>query len=164
MAAGPWFAIALDAGFSRWVIGRCVVCMPSEIKIQLQQVSSSTSEAAIRNHKVLIDRPAAKGGADAGPMGGELFLAAVGGCFMSNLLAAIKARGAQISDVQMEVTGILVEGPARFETVDVYVTADSADRELIERLVESADRSCIMMNTLRGKVDVRARIGVRQQA
>ena len=134
--------------------------MPNEIKIQLHQVSPSTSEAAIRNHKVLIDRPAAKGGADLGPMGGELFLAALGGCFMSNLLAAIKARDSQISNVRMEVAGVLAEAPARFEAVDVSVTAESADRELLERLVEIADRACIMMNTLRGKLDVRVRVGV----
>ncbi len=134
--------------------------MPNEIKIQLHQVSTSTSEATIRNHKVLIDRPAAKNGADMGPMGGELFLAAVGGCFMSNVLAAIKAREAQISDVRIEVTGTIAEAPARFDAVDLYVTAESADREMLERLVEMADRACIMINTLRGKLDIHIRIGV----
>ena len=81
--------------------------MPSQMKIQLRQVSDSTSEAAIRTHQVLIDRPTAKGGADSGPMGGELFLASVGGCFMSNLLAAIKARDADLTGVRTEVIGIL---------------------------------------------------------
>ena len=61
---------------------------------------------------MFIDRPAAKGGGDAGPMGGELFLAAVGGCFMSNLLAAIRGREADISDVRVEVVGILADSPA----------------------------------------------------
>src|SRR5579863_9424222 len=67
--------------------------MAGEIKVQLLQVGDSTTEAAMRTHRVLIDRPGEKGGADAGPMGGELFLASLGGCFMSNLLAAIRARG-----------------------------------------------------------------------
>ena len=89
--------------------------MPSEIKIQLRQTAASTSEASIRGHQVLIDRPTAKGGADLGPMGGELFLAAIGGCFMSNLLAAIKARESAITDVHAEVTGVLLEAPARFK-------------------------------------------------
>jgi putative redox protein len=136
--------------------------MPNEIKIQLHQVSTSTSEATIRNHQLLIDRPAAKGGADMGPMGGELFLAAVGGCFMSNILAAIKARGSEISGVGVEVIGTIAETPARFESLDLHVTADGADRELLDRVVEIADRGCIMMNTLRGKLDVRIRIGVPQ--
>jgi putative redox protein len=139
---------------------RCtVVNVPNELKIQLRQISASTSEASIGRHQVLIDRPVTKGGSDAGPMGGELFLAAVGGCFMSNLLAAIRAREAQISDVRVEVVGSLADSPSRFAGVELRVTAESRDRELLQQLVEIADRGCIMMNTLRGKLDVRVRIG-----
>jgi putative redox protein len=129
--------------------------MANEIKIQLRQISASASEATIGRHHVAIDRPAAKGGADAGPMGGELFLAAVGGCFMSNLLAAIRAREAGISDVRVEVVGSLAESPARFSGVELRIAAESRDRELLARLVEIADRGCIMMNTLRGMLDVK---------
>ena len=129
------------------------------MKIQVRQVSASTSEATLRTHHVLIDRPVEKGGTDRGPMGGDLFLASVGGCFMSNLLAAIRARGEQISDAHLEVIGTIAESPARFSALELYVTADGANPELLEKLVEIADRGCIMMNTLRGKLDVRIRIG-----
>jgi putative redox protein len=132
--------------------------MPNEIKIAIRQTSASTSEAAIRQHKLAIDRPSSKGGDDQGPMGGELFLAAIGGCFMSNLLAAIKGRQADVSDVQTEVIGILAESPARFTAVELNVTAKYSDREQFEKLVEIADRGCIMMNTLRGKLDIKVRI------
>jgi len=134
--------------------------MANQIKIELRQIATSTCEVTIRTHQVLVDRPEAKGGADMGPMGGELFLAAVGGCFMSNLLAAIKAREAQISNVRTEVIGVLADSPARFTSVELYVTADSLSRDLLEKLVEIADRACIMMNTLRGKLDIQVRIGV----
>jgi putative redox protein len=129
------------------------------MKIQVRQASASTSEATLRTHHVLIDRPIEKGGTDRGPMGGELFLASVGGCFMSNLLAAIQARGEQISDARLEVIGTIAESPARFSALDLYVTAEGADPDRLEKLVEIADRGCIMMNTLRGKLDVRIRIG-----
>ena len=42
--------------------------MANEMKIKLRQTSASTSEATMGRHRVLIDRPTAKGGADAGPM------------------------------------------------------------------------------------------------
>ena len=129
--------------------------MANKITVQLRQISASTLEATIGRHQVLIDRPAVKGGSDAGPMGGELFLAAVGGCFMSNLLAAIRARGADISDVRVEVVGDFAESPARFAGIELRVSAERAGRELLERLVEVADRGCIMMNTLRGNLEVR---------
>jgi putative redox protein len=133
--------------------------MAVEIKVQLRQISGSASEATIRGHRVSIDRPQAKGGGDAGPMGGELFLASIGGCFMSNLLAAAKARDAAVSDLSVEVAGLLVEAPARFDAVELRVTAQSADSDLLEKLVEIADRGCIMTNTLRDKLPVRLLIG-----
>jgi putative redox protein len=134
--------------------------MPSEIKIAIRQTSASTSEAAIRQHRIAIDRPATKGGDDQGPMGGELFLAAIGGCFMSNLLAAIKGRQADVSGAQTEVIGVLDESPARFTAVALNVTAKYSDREQFEKLVEIADRGCIMMNTLRGKLDIKVHAGI----
>jgi putative redox protein len=133
--------------------------MANEIKAVLKQISPSTTEATMGKHKVLVDRPAQKGGADLGPMGGELFLSAIGGCFMSNLLAAIKTRGAEISDVKAEVTGTIADSPARFSSVDVSVTATGGNQELLEHLLTLADRGCIMMNTLRDKVPVTIRIG-----
>jgi len=94
-----------------------------------------------------------------GPMGGELFLSGVGGCFMSNLLAAIRAREAGISGVRTEVTGTLADSPARFTEIELLVTAECRDADLLEKLVEIADRACVMMNTLRGKLDISVRIG-----
>src|SRR5258708_4609684 len=111
----------------------------TEIRVELHQVSPATSEAGMRTHRVLIDRPEEKGGADKGTLGGELFLASIGGCFMSNLLAAIKARNFDISEVRTQVTGTIVEAPARFSAIEVLVTANGPFEQL-ERLVEVADK------------------------
>ncbi len=133
--------------------------MATEMKIQLRQVSASTSEATIGRHSVLIDRPTAKGGTDMGPMGGELFLASAGGCFMSNLLAAVRARETNVSGVLIELTGsISDDAPARFVKIDLHVSAESGDRESLEKLVEIADRGCIMMNTLRSALEIQINI------
>jgi putative redox protein len=125
--------------------------------IQIRQISPSASEAAIHDHRVTIDRPVDKGGTDAGPMGGELFLAAVGGCFMSNFLAAAKARQAHVAGVQTEVIGIIDGTPPRFSQIELCVSADGLDRDLFEKLIEIAERGCIMVNTLRGKLDLKVR-------
>jgi putative redox protein len=133
--------------------------MENQMKIQIRQVSASTSEAEIRQHKILIDRPASKGGQDQGPMGGELFLASIGGCFASTLLAAIKAREADVSELRMEVIGTLVDSPTRFSAVEIRVSANYSDRELFQRLVEIAEKGCIVANTLRGTLDLVVRTG-----
>ena len=138
--------------------------MANEIKVALRQVSASTTEAAMGKHHVLIDRPEAKGGTDAGPMGGQLFLSAIGGCFMSNLLAAMKARNTDVSNVHTEVTGTIVDAPPRFVAVEVNVTAEGGDPDELKHLVQIADRGCIMMNTLREKLDVKIHVRTSKSA
>ncbi|MEQ1948523.1 MAG: OsmC family protein [Bryobacteraceae bacterium] len=132
--------------------------MANQIIVDLAQTGPSTSEVTVRKHKLLVDRPEAKGGADQGPMGGELFLAAIGGCFMSNLLAAIKAREAGVTGAAVNVAGMLVDAPTRFTAVALTVSAQYQDRALFEKLVEIADRGCIMTNTLRGKLELSIQI------
>ncbi len=122
--------------------------MPN-ITVQLEQVGPTTSESAIREHRVLVDRPAAKGGDDRGPMGGELFLASIGGCFLSNMLAAIRAREAAVSNVRVEVVGRLEGEPLHYEEITVTASADHDDPEQFQKLVTISERGCIMVNTLR---------------
>jgi putative redox protein len=131
--------------------------MPT-IQIRIDQRSATTSEAAIREHRLLIDRPEAKGGSNAGPMGGELFLASIGGCFMSNLLAAAKARELDLADLRIDVTGHLAPTPDRFVSVDLAISEGACPPAELRKLVEIADRGCIMMNTLRGKLEIRTEI------
>lgn len=131
-----------------------------EVKVQLRQIGPSTTEASLpRGHTALVDRPEAKGGADEGPMGGEYFLMAVGGCFMSTLLAAIKAREAPVSDVRTEVTGRLEGEPTCFTSVTLHVSADCDDPELLERLVKIAENGCIMVNSLKRGIDFGVGVG-----
>jgi putative redox protein len=125
------------------------------IRVDVNQIGPATSEGSARGHRVLIDRPESKGGHDRGAMGGELLLAALGGCFMSNLLAAIQAREAEIADVRLVVEGTLAESPQRYEAITVTVAAHHSDKALLEKLVTMSDRACVVSNTLRGSVDLK---------
>ncbi|MDE2637196.1 MAG: OsmC family protein [Chloroflexota bacterium] len=132
--------------------------MPT-ISVNLNQVDDATTAAKIRNHAIDIDRPEAKGGHDRGAMGGELLLASLGGCFNSNLLAAIRARDLQIDDIAIEVSGELAEAPARFSSIDMVVKSEFSDRAELERLVLMSERACIVANTLKGAVDLTVSVG-----
>lgn len=129
------------------------------ITVSLRQVSATSSEASIRTHRVTVDRPAEKGGTDSGPMGGELFLASIGGCFLSNLLAAIRAREAKVSNAAVEVIGTAADAPPRFISVEMLVSADHSDPAEFEKLVQIAERGCIMVNTMRQGLEFKVRIG-----
>ncbi|MDE2818360.1 MAG: OsmC family protein [Chloroflexota bacterium] len=127
--------------------------MPT-ITVNLNQVDDATTAAQIRQHAIDIDRPQAKGGRDKGAMGGELLLASLGGCFNSNLLAAIRARDLEINDIAIEVSGDLVEAPARFSSINMVVKSGFDDRATFEKLVKMSERACIVANTLKGTVDL----------
>ncbi len=125
----------------------------TQVTVHVNQIDTATSEGIARNHKVFIDRPVGKGGADAGAMGGELLLMALGGCFNSNLLAAIKARDADIQDVKIEIVGTLASAPSRFSAIEMTINATAVDRAQLEKLVTISERACIVANTLRNSAD-----------
>jgi putative redox protein len=115
----------------------------------MAQISPTTTEGTIRDHKVLVDRTLAKEGTDLGPMGGELLLAAVGGCFMSTLLAAVRGRQAPVTDIVTTVTGTLGSNPSRFTEIHLSVAGDYADREMMAKLVVIAERGCLVANSIK---------------
>lgn len=132
--------------------------MPT-ITVNLNQLDDATTAAQIRHHAIDIDRPEAKGGHDKGAMGGELLLASLGGCFNSNLLAAVRARDLEINDIAIEVSGDLAEAPARFSAINMVVKSAFEDRETFEKLVKMSERACIVANTLKGSVDLSVSVG-----
>jgi putative redox protein len=101
-----------------------------------------------------MDRPEPKGGQNKGPMGGEALLMGLGGCFMSNLLAAAKAREIEISNAHLDIAGELAESPARYTAIHMKVSAQCDTKEELDKLTTIADRGCIVANTLRNAVEL----------
>jgi putative redox protein len=122
------------------------------ITVEVEQIGSSTSKGTARSHSVVIDRPVEKGGDDRGPLGGELLLLSLGGCFMSTLLAAIKTRDADVSGVKVTVAGTIGGVPERFESLHMRVSAKHSDADLMRKLMMMAERGCLVTNTLRDAV------------
>lgn len=131
------------------------------IHVDVIQTGPSTTRAEVRGHALAIDRPAEKGGADEGPMGGELLLAALGGCFASNLLAAVRGRDADVRDVRVAVAADPADGPPRFTAIRLHASAATDDAERFAKLVAIAERGCLVANTLAGGVPVSVTSDVR---
>ncbi len=87
-------------------------------------------------------------------MGGELLLAGLGGCFMSNLLAAVAARDVEATDMTLEVTGVLEQHPPRFSSASISISGNYSDKAEIERLADMSEKACISANTLKGAIDL----------
>ena len=71
---------------------------------------------------------------------------------MSTLLAAIRTRGADVSDVRVSAAGSIGGVPERFESIALKVTANYDDPDLMRKLVVVAERGCLVTNTLKDAV------------
>lgn len=126
-----------------------------EIVVEVRQEGATTaSEGSVRGHRVMVDRPEAKGGGDQGAMGGELLLIGLGGCFMSNLIAALKARDLQARDLGVTVRGSLEGTPPRYQSVRIEVTGTGLDADVFDKLITMSERACIAANTLRPALEL----------
>jgi putative redox protein len=123
--------------------------MSTTVRATLEHVDNITSQATVRTHTAFVDRSAAKGGFDRGPSGGEYLVVALGGCFTSHLLAAIRAREAPMTSVRVDVTGTMDGTPDRFTAFTLDVSGECPDPDLARKLVAIAGRGCQVVNTLR---------------
>jgi len=135
--------------------------MGGTLEVHIDQIGPSTGKGFVRAHSVLIDRPAAKGGADQGPMGGELLLLSLGGCFLSNLLAAAKARDIALSGVQVAITATTGGTPERVEAMHMRVRSGFGDTDTMAKLVSIAEKGCLVTNTLRASVTLSVELEAR---
>jgi putative redox protein len=131
--------------------------MAQTLEVRVEQMGPSSAVGIVRTHRVPIDRPLEGGGTDTGPLGGEYLLVALGGCFMSNLLAAIRAResGApSVSNLSVVLTAVLEGHPNRVAAIQMIVRATGLESEMLEKLAYIAGRACIVTNTLKRAVPI----------
>jgi putative redox protein len=131
--------------------------MGQTLAARVEQTGPSTATVQVRSHTVTVDRPVAKGGEDRGPLGGEYLLVGLGGCFLSNLLAAIRAREAAVANVTVEVSGTIDGPPDSFTAFTLAVSAAHDDAALVLKLIAVAARACAVTNTLRRAAAVTVR-------
>jgi putative redox protein len=127
-------------------------------KVIVEQIGSSTSRGNARGHELVMDRPEARGGSNAGMMGGEAVLNGLGGCFMSNLLAAAKARNIKLSNVRADIEADMAEAPPRFTAIRMSISAQCNSPEELNKLVTIAQHSCTAANTLGAAVELSIKV------
>ncbi len=123
----------------------------STINITFKQITDTATIAQVGDYQLTIDRPPAKGGGGAGPMGGQALLAGVGGCFASTLFGAAQARDLTITGLELNLSARLSETiPKRFESIQLDVVGGvCSDPEAFGKLVRIAEKGCISINTIK---------------
>ena len=83
-----------------------------------------------------------------------MILMGIGGCFMSNLLAAVAANQLNISDLSVDISATLEESPPKFSAIELTVHSAFSDREALQNMVVKAEAACIAINTTRDTTHV----------
>lgn len=126
----------------------------ASVSVKVEQINSTASRGTARGFEILMDRPEEKGGTNEGMMGGEALLNSLGGCFMSNLLAAAKARNCELVNARAEIDGDLIDSPPRFSAIHMSIAAECNPPDMLDKLVQIAERGCIVANTLKAAVEL----------
>lgn len=126
--------------------------------VMVEQISSTACRGNARGHQLIMDRPEDKGGTNKGMMGGDAVLNGLGGCFMSNLLAAAKVRNIELNNARADIEADMADAPSRFTAIRISVSAQCNPPEELNKLVTIAERGCIAANTLRGAVELSIKV------
>jgi putative redox protein len=102
--------------------------------------------AQIRQHRLMVDQPAAGGGADSGPMPIELLGASLGTCVALYVQQFCHTRGLPYEGMRVEVDPHGAQG--RIGRFDVRVVLPEALPPHYAQMLERVARSCPAHNTL----------------
>ena len=132
-------------------------------QIKLQQFGETATRAEAGNYEIIIDRPPEKGGSGKGPMGGQVLLMGVGGCFASTLFAAAKERKIKVTGLKINLSSELsTSTPARFSKINIEVTGgEFSEPESINKLIDIAQKGCISINTVKQGLEVLVENGLK---
>ena len=121
------------------------------ITVQLKQNGETSSLLTFGEHNIVIDRPVEKGGHGEGPMGGQVLLMSVAGCFSSTLYAAAHARNLKIEGLEITVKAEISDSlPKHFESLNLEVkNGTCGDEGEFSKLLEIAEKGCIAVNTIK---------------
>ncbi|MCG7426247.1 OsmC family protein [Helcobacillus sp. ACRRO] len=123
-----------------------------------QSIEGLQVRASSRQHTITVDEPAALGGTDLGANPVELLLAALGSCQVIVARAYAEARGINLRDVAIDVTGTLdpdgflgknPDAKLGFSAITSRFRIDAENtQEEIEQFVEFIEATCPVLDTL----------------
>jgi pyruvate dehydrogenase E2 component (dihydrolipoamide acetyltransferase) len=101
-----------------------------------------------------VDEPVDAGGDGSAPTPVDRFLGSLAACLALSVEYQADLRDVALDGVDVDVTGTPAEGTVESITVEVAVDAD-ADAGTLDRIVDLAERTCLVADLLREDLDVR---------
>lgn len=128
----------------------------------------TVTETTARGRSIVADEPEALGGRDSAADPVELLLAALTSCVSIGIATQAAKRGVQLQDFEIEIGGDIdlrgyfgLDSDVRpgYTGIEYVVRVKSeADREVIEDILRTAERTSPMLDNIRNGVPVKSRL------
>jgi putative redox protein len=127
-------------------------------RISIKHENGLRMNVGIRQHELLLDVPAEKGGADAGPTPVELLAAALGACMAMYVAMYCKSARLPYEGFDIDLDFQLAKDPPRISSVSVELTLPADFPEQRIESVKRAVQQCPVKNTLKDSTIVDLKI------
>ena len=109
--------------------------------------------ALVNGHTIIMDAPERVGGEDHGPIPKPFVLSALSGCTGMDVVALLRKKGKQLSDLTLKVSGEISKQPP-IEYISVHIIydlkGDAEDQEAaFEAVMQSQEKICGISHMLK---------------
>jgi putative redox protein len=109
--------------------------------INVKWMGDMAFEAAIREHRVLMDANVDSGGHNAGPRPKPMLMASLAGCTGMDVMSILKKMKVEVKDLNIRVEGIIAEEHPKIYTSINLVYEFTGDNLPIDRLKRAIELS-----------------------
>lgn len=124
-----------------------------DLEAKVKWVSKKLFIGHAREHSVIIDQPAEFGGENIGFKPRELLLIALGGCLGTRIVSLLEETGIEVEGLEIDVKYSELKQSITANII-VQGTFNDDEREVLEKIIEEAEKRCIVTRMLRDKTTV----------
>ena len=118
------------------------------MEVTVEHLGAVQFEVSARQHRVVVDQPAASGGFDEGMTPPELMLASLGSCAGYYAAQYLRKKGLASEGTRVRVTAGKAAGPARLTNFKIDLRLPVLVGDEHRKGVEEAVHRCLIHNTL----------------
>ena len=115
--------------------------------LKIKYLGGHRFETVARRHRLTSDQPLENNGADDGATPPELFLFSLASCAGYYAAAYLNARALPAEELEIHVSGVKGDRPARFTSISLDVVAPGLNKHHRDGILRAVE-SCLISNTL----------------
>lgn len=132
--------------------------MVEEEEVFVETVTPKTTRARARTHEFIVDKPAANGGTDRGPMASEYFLASLASCHITTAHKVAQKRRVPLERVRIHARQWIDGDLLTRIHLDIQAVGPPS-REELETVFRLTERLCTISQATKVPIERTLRLG-----